>query len=67
MAEEIKRYKTVRHSSHKDLDEAVTKSLANGWQPFGSPYVVNDKDGLVVCQAMISTIGPLGPLGTQAK
>jgi len=65
MADEIKRYKTVRHSSHKDLDEAVTKSLQSGWQPFGSPYIVSDSDGQIICQAMTSTIGPLGPL--QAK
>jgi len=65
MIEEVKRYKTIRHSNHKDLDEAVTKSLQSGWQPFGSPYVVNDKEGLVFCQAMTSTIGPLGAL--QAK
>ena len=37
MIDEIKRYKTVRHSNHKDLDDAVTKSLQSGWQPFGSP------------------------------
>jgi hypothetical protein len=65
MPEEIKRYKTVRHSNHKDLDEAVTKSLQSGWQPFGSPYIVTDPEGLIICQAMTSTIGPLGPL--QAK
>jgi len=62
MPDEIKRYKTVRHSNHKDLDEAVTKSLQSGWQPFGSPYTVEDSDGPIICQAMTSTIGPLGPL-----
>jgi hypothetical protein len=62
MPDEIKRYKTVRHSNHKDLDEAVTKSLQSGWQPFGSPYIINDSDGLTICQAMTSTVGPLGPL-----
>jgi hypothetical protein len=65
MAEEIKRYKTIRHTSHKDLDEAVTKSLESGWQPFGSPYVVADHEGPVFCQAMTSILKPLGAL--QAK
>jgi len=65
MADEIKRYKTVRHSNHKDLDETVTKSLQSGWQPFGSPYIVDDPQGQIICQAMTSTIGPLGAL--QAK
>jgi hypothetical protein len=61
MVEEIKRYKTVRHTNHKDFDEAVNKSVQTGWQPFGSPYVVNDPAGPLICQAMTSTIGPLGP------
>jgi hypothetical protein len=65
MAEEIKRYKTIHHSNHKDLDEAVTKSLQSVWQPFGSPYIVDDPQGPIICQAMTSTIGPLGAL--QAK
>ena len=65
MADDIKRYKTVRHSNHKDLDEAVTRSLQSGWQPFGSPYVVREAEGIVICQAMTSTVGPLGP--TQGK
>jgi hypothetical protein len=65
MAEEVKRYKTVRHTNQKELDDAVTKSLQSGWQPFGSPYVVDDPAGPLICQAMVSTIGPLGP--TQAK
>jgi hypothetical protein len=62
MAEEIKRYKTVRHTNHKDLDDAVTKSLQSGWQPFCSPYIFSSPEGPVICQAMTSTIGPLGPL-----
>ena len=45
------------------LDEAVTKSLESGWQPFGSPYVVADPEGPVICQAMTSTIGTLGTQG----
>ena len=60
MADELKRYKTVRHSNLKELDEAVTRSLQSGWQPFGSPYVVNESEGPVICQAMVSTIGSLG-------
>jgi hypothetical protein len=65
MAEEIKRYKTVRYPTHKELDDAVTKSLQSGWQPFGSPYIMNGSEGFFICQALTSTIGPLGPL--QAK
>ena len=63
MAEEFKRYKTLHHSNHKDLDEAVTKSLASGWQPYGSPYIVTDPQGPIICQAMVSTIGPMGTPG----
>jgi hypothetical protein len=59
MPDEFKRYKTIHHTNHKELDEAVTKSLASGWQPFGSPYIVNDSQGLVICQAMVSTIAPM--------
>lgn len=62
MADEIKRYKTIRFATHKDVDEAVTKSLQSGWQPFGSPYIMNGPEGFFICQAMTSTIGPLGPL-----
>jgi hypothetical protein len=57
MIGEIKRYKTVRATHIKDLDEAVTKSLESGWQLFGDPYVVNDPEGPVICQAMTSTTG----------
>jgi hypothetical protein len=56
MPDEIKRYKTVHHTNHKDLDDTVTKSLQMGWQPFGSPYIVADPQGPVICQAMVSTI-----------
>jgi hypothetical protein len=47
------------------LDESVTKSLQIGWQPFGSPYIMNDPQGPIICQAMVSTIGPMG--ATQGK
>lgn len=60
MADDIKRYKTVRATHLKDLDETVTKSLETGWQLFGDPYVVNDPEGPVICQAMTSTIGESG-------
>jgi hypothetical protein len=62
MAEDVKRYKTVKCPTHKDLDDAVTKSLQSGWQPFGSPYLMNGPEGFFICQAMTSTIGPLGAL-----
>jgi hypothetical protein len=65
MLEEIKRYKTVRHTNHKDFDEAVNKSVQTGWQPFGAPYIFTGPEGPVICQAMTSIIGPLGP--AQAK
>ena len=67
MADDIKRYKTIHHTNHKDLDDAITKSLGMGWQPFGSPYIVNDPQGQgpMICQAMVSTIGPMGAM--QAK
>jgi hypothetical protein len=65
MADEFKRYKTIHHTNHKDLDDAVTKSLGMGWQPFGSPYIVTDPQGPMICQAMVSNIGPMG--ATQGK
>ena len=65
MVEEVKRYKTVKCPTHKDLDDAVTRSLQSGWQPFGSPYIVDDPQGPIICQAMVSTIGPMG--AAQAK
>jgi hypothetical protein len=65
MADDIKRYKTVRATHYKDLDDAVTKSLESGWQPFGSPYVVNDSEGPVICQAMTSTVGTMGTTPTK--
>jgi len=65
MDDEFKRYKTIHHTNHKELDEAVTKALASGWQPFGSPYIVTDPQGPIICQAMVSTIELIG--ATQAK
>jgi hypothetical protein len=62
MAEEFKRYKTIHHTKHAELDDAITKSLQMGWQPFGSPYIVNDSQGPMICQAMVSTIGPMGAM-----
>jgi hypothetical protein len=60
MPDDIKRYKTVHHTNHKELDEAVTKALASGWQPYGSPYIVTDPQGPIICQAMVSTIELIG-------
>jgi len=65
MADEIKRYKTIHHTKHQDLDDTITKSLGMGWQPWGSPYIVTDPQGPMICQAMVSTIGPMG--ATQPK
>ena len=56
MADDIKRYKTIHHTNHKEFDEAVTKALQSGWQLFGNPYIINDSQGPVMCQAMVSTI-----------
>jgi len=65
MTADIKRYKTIHHTNHKDFDEAVMKSLQSGWQPFGNPYIVSDLTGPVICQAMVSTEGATG--STQVK
>ena len=64
MPDDIKRYKTVHHTNHKGLDEEVTKALQSGWQLFGNPYIVNDSQGPIICQAMVSSTEPTG---TQAK
>lgn len=65
MTADIKRYKTIHHTNHKDFDAAVTEALQRGWQPFGSPYIVTDLTGPVICQAMVSTEALAG--ATQAK
>jgi len=51
-------YKTASGTSVKGLDECVNAMLAQGFQPFGSPYlsdqeVENKADTFVVLQAMV--------------
>ena len=52
----IKEYKTVAQDSIKDLDKEVNRLIAQGFQPFGSPYYIGQTPGNVdapVCQAMV--------------
>ena len=44
-------YKTVEGGTPGKLDEQVKDLIAEGYQPYGNPYVV----GRQICQAMIKT------------
>jgi hypothetical protein len=49
----IGEYRTVRAGNFKDLDETVNKLLADGFQPYGSPYVTESAGEFLACQAMV--------------
>jgi len=54
----IKQYATAYGNSPRELDEAVNKHIASGWQPFGSPYAMENpvKDAVepqLLAQAMV--------------
>jgi hypothetical protein len=49
----IIRYKTVKGTQHLiNLDKEVNALLAEGFQPYGSPYTYQDIE-LFACQAMV--------------
>jgi len=48
-------YITIHNENPESLSEAVTTAIGNGFQPFGSPYVIQKSDNFDVCQAMIKT------------
>jgi hypothetical protein len=38
-------YKTIRSNSHSSLDSAINELIAEGWQPYGSPYTSASQGG----------------------
>jgi hypothetical protein len=44
-------YKTVEGGTPGKLDEQIKDLIAEGYQPYGNPYVI----GRQICQAMIKT------------
>ena len=56
----IKQYATAYGNNPRELDEAVNKRLASGWQPYGNPYATDNpvKDAmepLLLAQAMVKS------------
>ena len=54
----ITEYKTVVADNFEKLDSLVNKSLAQGFQPYGSPYLTDNPvegrtDKFTVAQAMV--------------
>jgi hypothetical protein len=57
----IQEYKTVTGEKLEDLDAAVNALIQEGFQPFGSPYIIGNLDGNVfapICQAMVKWESP---------
>ena len=52
MAEWINSYEVVESETASQLSELVTQMIAEGWQPWGSPYVIGDR---LHCQALVRT------------
>jgi len=58
----IKQHATAYGNNPRELDEAVNKLIAAGWQPHGSPYATDNpvpeavEPGLFV-QAMVKSEG----------
>lgn len=62
----ISHYSTAHASNVKDLDEQVNKLVAEGYEPYGSPYLSDHPiegkvDTLMICQAMIKPREPGAP------
>lgn len=58
----ITQYATAYGNTPLELDQAVKKHLAAGWQPYGNPYATeNPVDGALetqlLAQAMVKTEG----------
>lgn len=56
----IKEYVTAFGNNPRELDEAVNKLIAKGWQPYGSPYATENPvkqalEHLLLAQAMVKT------------
>jgi hypothetical protein len=48
----IGEYSTVSASDLKHLDQFVKQLLSQGFQPFGSPYIIDRGTEFLICQAM---------------
>ena len=58
----IKQYVTAYGNNPSELDQAVNKHIAAGWQPFGNPYATENpvKDAVeseLFVQAMVKAEG----------
>ncbi len=58
----IKEYVTAFGNTPRELDDAVNKLIAKGWQPFGNPYasenpVKHALEHMLLAQARIKTEG----------
>lgn len=54
----VTEYKTVVADNFKELDVLVNKSISQGFQPYGSPYLTDNQvegraDNFTVAQAMV--------------
>jgi hypothetical protein len=49
----IREYATIREDNFKDLDKKVNELIEQGFQPYGNPYVTDNREFLV-CQAMVN-------------
>jgi hypothetical protein len=58
----ITQYQTAYGNNPRELDEAVNRLINGGWQPFGSPYAMDNpvKDAvepMILAQAMVRAGG----------
>ncbi len=51
--ENVNRYRTIRNSYHRELDDEIDIRLRDGWTLYGSPYL--DKEGHY-CQALVEIL-----------
>lgn len=58
----ITKYATAYGNNPRELDEAVNKLIASGWQPFGNPYATENPvegamESQMYAQAMVKAEG----------
>ena len=52
MSQRILEYFTCVDTSNKELDKQVNSLVQDGYQPFGTPYVIPG-DKIQICQAIV--------------
>lgn len=65
----IDKYKTVSADNLRTLDELINASIAEGFQPYGSPYYTGSTTGDIkargddswFCQAMVRSVPEISP------